>query len=250
MTEMEVLIDFHLDSERQGPGSDDVTKKAFSLCNLDLKADSKITDIGCGTGGQTLTLAGLSDSHITAVDLFPGFLDIFKTRVKQQNIENRFDFFACSMDQLPFKEAEFDLIWSEGAIYNMGFKEGLSYWSQFLKPGGVIAVSELTWITDTRPQEIEKYWLNEYPGIDSAAGKTRQLEESGYSLISSFILPENCWLKNYYQPMENRFSDFLNKHKNDPAAAQLIENEKKEISMYQKYKDYYSYVFCIAEKTY
>jgi hypothetical protein len=35
----------------------------------------------------------------------------------------------CSMDALPFDEGEFDVIWSEGAVYNMGFEAGVSAWS-------------------------------------------------------------------------------------------------------------------------
>ena len=30
---------------------------------------------------------------------------------------------CCSMDNLPFGDEEYDVIWSEGAIYNVGFEE-------------------------------------------------------------------------------------------------------------------------------
>ena len=48
-----------------------------------------------------------------------------------------------SMDNLPFQNEELDLIWSEGAIYNIGFERGLNEWRRYLKPGGYIAVSEV-----------------------------------------------------------------------------------------------------------
>jgi ubiquinone/menaquinone biosynthesis C-methylase UbiE len=64
-----------------------------------------------------------------------------------------------SMDNLPFQSEELDLIWSEGAIYNIGFERGLNEWRRYLKPGGYIAVSESSWFTDERPAEINDFWV-------------------------------------------------------------------------------------------
>jgi hypothetical protein len=46
------------------------------------------------------------------------------------------------MDNLSFRDEELDLIWSEGAIYNIGFERGLREWRKYLKAEGYIAVSE------------------------------------------------------------------------------------------------------------
>ena len=48
--------------------------------------------------------------------------------------------------------------------------------------------------------------------------------------------------------MEKRFSAFLEKHNNSKMAKNIIEEQKEEIRIYQKYKDYYSYGFYIAKK--
>ncbi len=48
--------------------------------------------------------------------------------------------------------------------------------------------------------------------------------------------------------MEKSFSSFLEKHKNDPAAEDFIKENIKEIELYNKFKDYYSYGFYIAER--
>lgn len=63
------------------------------------------------------------------------------------------------MDNLPFREEELDLIWSEGAIYNIGFERGLNEWRKYLKTGGYIAVSEISWFTEQRPAEIHNFWM-------------------------------------------------------------------------------------------
>lgn len=75
MKELELVIDMHSHSERQGPGSEKETLRALELMNLSGDRNLKIADIGCGTGGQTITLAQNLNGKIIAVDLFPEFLE-------------------------------------------------------------------------------------------------------------------------------------------------------------------------------
>ena len=83
-----------------------------------------------------------------------------------------------------------------------------------MKPDGFFCVSEITWITNSRPKEIEEFWNEQYPEIDTASNKIRKLEKNGYSPVGYFILSQNSWIDNYYAPMEKRFSVFLEKHNN------------------------------------
>ena len=248
MTEFELLVDFHKDAERQGPGSSFETKKALSFLNINKDHKLKIADIGCGSGAQTITLAQNIEGQITAVDLFPEFLDKLNLKSEELGIQERIKTMEKSMDDLPFDNEEFDIIWSEGAIYNMGFEAGIKKWKDYLKSGGYLGVSEITWITNSRPKEVEDYWNKEYPEIDTASNKIRILEENGYSLVGYFFLSQNCWIENYYKPMEKRFSSFLEKHNNSEMAKNIIVEHKEEIRKYKKYKDYYSYGFYIAKK--
>ena len=155
---------------------------------------------------------------------------------------------CCSMDNLPFGDEEYDVIWSEGAIYNVGFERGVIDWNRFLKVGGLLVVSEITWITASRPSALQKYWESEYPEMDVASSKICILEKNGYSPIGYFILPEHCWLDNYYRPMQNSFKDFLNRHGNSEAARAIVETENREIELYEKYKAHYSYGVYVARK--
>ena len=248
MTELELLVDFHKDAERQGPGSPLETKKALNFININKDHKLKIADIGCGSGAQTITLAQNIEGQITAVDLFPEFLEKLENEAKSLGLGNKIKTLKKSMKDLPFDNEEFDIIWSEGAIYNMGFEAGIKKWKDYLKTGGYLAVSEITWITNSRPGEIEEYWNKGYPEIDTASNKIKMLEENGYSPVGYFILTQNSWIDNYYKPIEKRFSAFLEKHNNSEMARNIVEKEKEEIRKYQKYKDYYSYGFYIAKK--
>jgi len=246
--EIDLIIDLHLDAEQQGPGSAKETKKALDLIGINDQQDLKIADIGCGTGAQTMTIAQNLNGHITAVDLFPAFLAKLNDKAQALGLQEKITTLARPMEDLPFQPEQFDIIWSEGAIYNMGFASGVRAWRQFLKPGGYLAVSEISWITHARPSEIEQYWASQYPEIDTISNKIRVLEEHGYSPVAHFILPPYCWLEAYYEPMEARFAAFLERHGNSDLAKQIVAAEKEEIATYRKYKDYYSYGFYVARK--
>ncbi len=248
MTELELLIDFYKETERQGPGSSNETLKALSFINIDKKQKLKIADIGCGSGSSAIILAENLDGQITAVDLFPEFLDKLNLKSKELGLHEKIKTIEKSMEDLPFKNEELDIIWAEGAIYNMGFENGIKKWRKYLKTGGYLAVSEITWITNTRPKELEEFWNNEYPEIDTASNKIKILEQNGYSPVRYFILAQNSWIENYYKPIEKLFSAFLKKHKNSEMAKNIIEAQKEEIKYYQKDKNYYSYGFYVAKK--
>lgn len=248
MENLQPLIDLHKREKRQGPGGAKETRKAIDLAMLDPSAQLKIADIGCGTGSSTMILARQLNAQVTAVDFLPEFLEVLKTTAKNEGLTEKIKPLACSMDNLPFSDEEFDVIWSEGAIYNIGFEKGVKDWKRFLKPGGLLVVSEITWITDTRPPELEKHWVNEYPEIDTASAKINILENNGYSPVGYFVLPAHCWLDNYYRPIQNSFAEFLQRNGNSESAQAIVAAEKTEITLYEKYKAHYSYGVYIARK--
>jgi SAM-dependent methyltransferase len=245
----QLLIDLHKRAKRQGPGGDTETEKAVGLAMIDPSAPLKIADIGCGTGSSAMLLARLLNAKITAVDFLPEFLEMLEANAKNLSLTEKISTLACSMDKLPFGDEEYDVIWSEGAIYNIGFERGVKAWKRFLKTEGLLVVSEITWLTAERPWELQEYWKNEYPEIDTASSKIGILEKNGYFPVAYFVLPEHCWLDNYYRPMQVSFEGFLKRNGNSVRAQAIVDVEKKEIALYEKYKAYYSYGVYIAKKS-
>ena len=244
--DMNIICEYFSTMERQGLGSPEITLKALSFID-NLTEQSRIADIGCGTGGQMMTLAQNTPCEIIGVDLFPDFIRIFNRNAQSENLHHRVKGVVGDMGNLPFCEEEFDLIWSEGAIYNIGFERGLNEWRKFLKQGGYIAVSESVWFTEERPAEIREFWQKAYPEIDNIPNKVAQMQKAGYLPVATFVLPETCWTDFYAAQLPVQEA-FLKKYNGDKTAEEYIGCERFEAGLYYKYKAYYGYAFFIGKK--
>ena len=217
--------------------------------DVDRKGPLRVIDIGCGTGASIAALAGVlpPDTLFVGVDLFQPFLDVLEERVAE--FGDRVTTVCASMEDLPFDDASFDVVWSEGAIYNMGFSKGIAAFSRLLKPGGILAVSEIVWLLPEPrlPEELAAFWNAEYPEIARPAPKISALEDAGYSLKGFFVLGVECWMDGYYRPLQESFDAFLAAHPDDDDAAALIASERSEVSQYQSNSHAYSYGFFICQ---
>jgi len=249
MNEIELLVDLHRGTARQGPGGEAETRLAIRLAGLDPAAPLAVADIGCGAGSATLLLARELNARVTAVDLGPEFIDELRKSATINGLSGRIDARVASMDDLPFEDESFDVIWSEGAVYNIGFERGVAEWRRYLKPGGILAVSEISWLTEERPAELQAFWNEAYPGIDTAPAKLSVLERSGYTPVGYFVLPPHCWLENYYRPLQDRFDAFLARHAHNAEARAMIDATTEEIALYERYGEHFSYGFYIARKS-
>jgi len=243
----QLIREYFASVERQGPGSPQVTLQALGFID-NLTDHSRIADIGCGTGGQTMLLAQNAPGKITAIDHSPEYIKRLKTNAEQLHLQNKVNSIVGSMDTLPFRAEEFDVIWSEGAIYNIGFDRGINEWRKFLKKGGYIAVTENTWFTTQRPAAIQKFWQTAYPEIDTVSNKVSQMQKAGYLPVATFVLPENCWTEHFYPPLVAAQEIFLKKYAGNKEAEDFIKHEQYVIDLYMQYKAYFGYAFYIGKR--
>ena len=248
MEDYQLLIDLHKEGYRQGPGGDSETELAIKLSGLDTAGSLNVLDVGCGTGASTMVLASRLDCQVTGIDIFDEFLAEVIHRSTQKGLDSKIGTRNYSMDDLPFAKEEFDVIWGEGSIYNMGFGKGISYLRDFLRPNGILAVSEITWFSKERPQELENYWNSEYPEIATASEKMSTLETNGFSMMGYFPLPKKCWEENYYAPMRSRFSEFLRQNEHSEMAREIVASAQKEMELFSNFHQYYGYGFYVAKK--
>lgn len=243
--DFDLICEFFLGLDRQGPGSEEMTLKALSFID-GLDASSRIADLGCGTGGQTMTLAAATTGHITALDLFPKFIDRVNENSRAKGFANRLHGVVGSMDALPFDRESLDLIWCEGAIYNIGFERGLREWREYLKPGGYVAVTENTYFTEERPAEVEEFWNAAYPEIDTIPNKIAAMQRAGYEFIAAFTVPETCWTRNYYDLLPPAQEAFLKKYPGNKTVETFIASQREERALFDG--KHYGYVFYVGKK--
>jgi len=242
-----LIWEYFIQFERQGPGCPQATLKALSFID-NLSNESKIADLGCGSGAQTMVLAQNTKGIITALDIFPGAINKLKKTTRELGLQHRVKGIVGSMDDLPFQESQFDLIWSEGAIDSVGFEKCLTYWKSYLKSGGYFAVTNLTWFTSDRPAELEKYYLNAVPVIGTMGENLSIIQKAGYKPVAAFSLSEDCWTDHYIAPQEVANEVFLKKYAGNKTVDIFISNLRYEAELYSKYKQYYGYVFYIGKK--
>ena len=209
MTELDLLINLHVRNARQGPGGDEQTSQALAMAGLTPSPDLAVADLGCGTGAASLVLARDLGARVTAIDAAEPFIDRLRERAEAEGLADRIDARVGFMEELPFAESSLDLIWYEGAIYNLGFAAGVRAWRPLLRPGGVLAVTEMSWTSRHRPPAVATHWAEAYPTMGSVSENLRTLEDEGYRIEGLFVLPPECWWRNYLDPLQAGFPAFL-----------------------------------------
>ena len=243
----DLFFEIHRDLPREGPGDGESTERAFSMLSS-LPPRPLVLDIGCGPGVQTLHLVRLTRSRVIALDKHHPYIAQLMKRLPEKGQGHRVHAMVADMNALPFLDQTFDLIWSEGAIYLMGFANGLTQWKPLLKPGGFLTVTEITWLDPDPPQEVKAFWEQHYPAMQGTDQNIQTVREKGYRPLGAFQLPESAWWKDYYTPLQERLARLRKKYKSNPEALALLEEEQAEIDLYRAYARYYGYVFYVMQR--
>ena len=186
--DVNLICDFFLNTERQGPGSPEVTLKALSFID-NLTDKSLIADLGCGTGGQTMILAQHVPGKITGIDFFPGFIERFNKNAEKLNLQNRVKGIVGSMDDLSFEEFEIEYKFLKAVI-----------------EGGVETKPEniLIYATSNRRHLIKETW-NDRSDVENSNGMHRSdTMEEKLSLVNRFGVTIN-----YSKPSQKEYFEIV-----------------------------------------
>jgi SAM-dependent methyltransferase len=246
MENMEYFYELFRGLPRAGPGDNDSTRKAYSYMN-ELPVKPLILDIGCGPGMQTIELAKLSRGMIIALDNHQPFLDQLIYNAKIEKVQKNIIPKLQSVHEMDFEKGTFDVIWSEGALYFLGFKNGLMECYRLLKPGGYVAVTEAVYLKPDPPEPVVDFW-EEYPDITNIQGNIELINSTNLDLIAHFSLPDSSWTDDYYDPMEKRIKILKQKYIDNEEALDVLESMQKEIDGFRKYSEYFGYEFFIMRK--
>jgi len=246
---MEAFFKLYEPLHRHAPGNDDITLAVIRDLpdRIQKRAgDISVLDLGCGKGRQTRVLALELAARVTSVDTYQPFLDDLLEQAQKDGLKDRIKTLCTSFLETDGIPGNADLIWSEGAIYLAGLENGLSLWGNLLKPDGVIVVSEAVWLTDNPSSQTRDFWQAAYPDMETIDGTIRKVEQAGFNVLGTRILPSEAWWDEYYIPLEERME--LLADENDVPLTAVIAETRKEIDICREYGNEYGYLFLIMEK--
>jgi len=232
---------------RQGPGNDESTRKAFRKLT-GLPEHPEILDVGCGTGKPTLVLAEMSKAMIIALDNHKPFIDALQRNANRSGYRDRIHSVVADMNSMSFPKEAFDVIWSEGAIFAIGFENALRAWRPLLRSEGYMAISELVWFKEDAPQEVKAFFKEHYPDMKFYRDIYPMIESAGYRMIDYFQLPDESWWTDYYTPAEKKIAEMRRNYQSNKDAQASLDEFQMEIEMHRKYSRYYGYGFYIMKK--
>ncbi len=240
MTMMEALVALHGSNERQGPGDDEVTRRLLRRLP-GLPAEPRVADLGCGTGASALVLADALGVPVVCVDAVPEFIAALLERAKARRLDHLIHPVVGDMTQFRHPDGPLDLLWSEGAAYNLTFAGALRAWWPLLREGGFSVISELSWFTAAPAAEPRAFWAEAYPALAGEAENSALAEASGFEVLFTERLPQRAWRENYYAPLSAR-ADAL--EDGAPAALRaVIEETRDEIALFERFGGDYGYTF-------
>ncbi|MGM0632502.1 MAG: class I SAM-dependent methyltransferase [Pseudomonadota bacterium] len=243
---MEYFLEIFGTLPRAGPGSPESTQRAYRMMT-DVPQAPHILDLGCGPGRQTVDLLRLSDGTVLALDLLPLMVERTRANAEEAQVADRLQVVEQDMRHMDFDLDAFDVIWSEAAIYNLGFEEGLRAVRQFVRPGGHVVVSEVVWLQPDPPEEVTEFW-KQYPEVDTIANKEAVIDRLGYQPEGHFVLPDRDWTHDYYDPMDKLLADKSREWVDQPEGLAVIEEAREEVDLYRNYSAYYGYAFFVMRR--
>ena len=238
------LIELHRGLERQGPGDTDFSDYIISQLP-ELPTNPRIADIGCGTGAGTLFLADKFRSKVRAVDISRDFLDELDNRAKQRGLEHLVETIECDMKSLDWKPESIDLLWSEGAAYNLTFEGALKAWRPLMAANGIAVISEISYFTSTVPESLRVYWQEAYPAIGTESENSNHANSAGFEVLGIHRLPSKAWWDNYYGPLRENMNSFM--YSEDHIMQAVIEETEGEMKLFEEHEKHYGYSFYIMK---
>jgi SAM-dependent methyltransferase len=243
----EHFYDVYRGMPRGGPGDAASTRRALALM-IDLPARPRVLDMGCGPGSGSVNLAVLTGGRVTAFDLYGPFVGGQRHAARQHPARVAVDATCGDMRATPFARGAFDLVWAEGSLYSIGFRNGLAASAEVIKPGGYLAASEAVWTVPDPPDEVRQWWEGEYPDIGSINDKAHDVASAGFDIVGHFTLPASSWWDEYYVPMRARLASLREPWANDPVGLDVAAMLEHEINMFERFGHCYSYEFFVGRR--
>ncbi|MFT3847583.1 MAG: class I SAM-dependent methyltransferase [Propionivibrio sp.] len=232
---------------RQGPGNRACAARALDLCG-ELREFPAILDLGCGVGGQTLHLAELTSGSIVAIDSHAPSIQRLQTAIVERGLSQRVRTIVGDMAHPQQPPESLDLIWSEGALYNLGLRTALRVCHDLLRPGGYLAFTDAIWRKENPPPVVKSSFDFDYPTMGWLDDDVAAIQDCGFDIVGHFTLPDEAWWDDFYTPMEARIAELRGKYANDVEASVILDRLAEESEIHRRHSDFYAYEFFVTRR--
>ncbi len=121
-----------------GPKS---TLKLARQCHID--KDSKVLDVGCGTGYNACLIAEEFGCTVVGVDISELSIEKARERAEKQGLTELVEFHVGDAYDLPFEYEGFDVVITEFVSQFLDLKQAFKEFTRVLKKGGYIGINEM-----------------------------------------------------------------------------------------------------------
>ena len=234
---MKEFLLIHSANPREGPG--DRESMDWALSQIDVTGAGRVLDAGCGPGADIPgLLAHMPKARLVAMDSHAPYIDRVRARYAGEPRVR------AMIGDMARPEGRFDLIWSAGAIYNLGVGKGLRGWHAHLEDGGAVVFSELAWTGAPRSAAAVDFWATGYPAMQDREGVLAEARAAGYETRAARFLPVAAWAA-YYDPLQARVEE-LRACGDDPAMQAALDSEQREIDLWRAHGNEYGYLQVVA----
>jgi SAM-dependent methyltransferase len=231
---------------RQGPGNRACVARAISFCS-DLPESPRILDLGCGVGQQTMHLVEMTNGSIVAIDIHGPNIARLEAAVKERNLHDRVRPLLRDFTNHGQDPGSFHLVWSEGALYNIGIETAMPMCRDLLVPGGYVAFTDAVWRTGDPPAEVVQSF-SDYPTMGSVPDVLTKIQRAGLSVMGHFTLPDEAWWDDFYTPMELQIEELRAKYVGDAESMLILDQIAAEPKMHRNHSQSYAYEFFVAQR--
>jgi len=246
MTPEQALFCLHDRLPRNAPGSERSTLAALRKLGR-LPPGLRVVDLGCGSGSSTLTLARKLRTPVVAVDAYAPFLESLVERARAEGLAEWIEPRHADFSKLEGLEASFDLLWSEGAAFALGFERALELWRPLLVTGGWAALTELSWVVPEPVEPALGYWSRAYPKMQTQEQNCEAARRVGFDVLETFALPEKDW-KNYYGPLRQRIKSLRHQDTVPELLGAVLDEAEKEIDVFRHHISQFGYIFYLLRR--
>ncbi len=161
------------------------------VAELNLGSNSKIVDVGCGTGHYACKLAEQTGGQVLAIDVVASLLEMSRHQVAEARLAGHVTVVEGSITGIPADSGSYDLVWCRDMLNHIkDLDKGLGECYRVLRDGGSMLVFQTFAGELIEPREAERLYqaLGVVPENMSSAYVEQAFTAAGFSIVKKDVI--------------------------------------------------------------